>query len=37
MTCPIIALAPDAARRPSDDPLHPAYVAGVRDLFDMFT
>jgi TetR/AcrR family transcriptional repressor of nem operon len=36
MTCPMIALAPDAARRPSDDPLRQAYVAGVRDLFCMF-
>jgi TetR/AcrR family transcriptional regulator, transcriptional repressor for nem operon len=37
MTCPMIALAPDAARRPSDDPVHQAYVAGVRNLFGMFT
>ena len=36
MTCPMIALAPDAARRPSDDPLHQAYVAGVRGLFNTF-
>jgi TetR/AcrR family transcriptional repressor of nem operon len=36
MTCPMIALAPDAARRPSDDPLRQAYVAGVRGLFNTF-
>jgi hypothetical protein len=36
MTCPMIALAPDAARRPSDNPLRQAYVAGVRGMFNMF-
>jgi TetR/AcrR family transcriptional repressor of nem operon len=36
MTCPMIALAPDAARRPSNDPLRQAYVAGMHGLFDTF-
>src|SRR5260221_830165 len=36
MTCPMVAHAPDAARRTPDDPLHRAYNDGVRGLFDTF-
>ena len=37
MTCPMVALAPDAACRAPDDPLHSAYSVGVRSLFETFT
>ena len=37
MTCPMIAFAPDAARRGSDDPLHRTFSDGVRGLFDTFS
>jgi TetR/AcrR family transcriptional repressor of nem operon len=36
MTCPMIALAPEAAHRAPNDPLHRAYNDGVRGLFDIF-
>jgi TetR/AcrR family transcriptional repressor of nem operon len=36
MTCPMIALAPDAAHRTPDDPVHRAYSDGVRGLFNTF-
>jgi TetR/AcrR family transcriptional repressor of nem operon len=36
MTCPMIALAADAAHRTPDDPVHRAYNDGVRGLFDTF-
>jgi TetR/AcrR family transcriptional repressor of nem operon len=36
MTCPMVAHAPDAARRTPDDPVHRAYNDGVRGLFDTF-
>src|SRR5690349_7824175 len=36
MTCPMVALAPEAASRAPDDPLHHAYNEGVRSLFDTF-
>jgi TetR/AcrR family transcriptional regulator, transcriptional repressor for nem operon len=36
MTCPMVALAPDAAARAPDDPLHRAYNEGVRGLFETF-
>jgi TetR/AcrR family transcriptional repressor of nem operon len=35
-TCPMVALAPEAAGRAPDDPLHCAYNEGVRGLFDTF-
>jgi TetR/AcrR family transcriptional regulator, transcriptional repressor for nem operon len=37
MTCPMIAFAPDTARRGSDDPLHRTFSDGVRGLFDTFS
>jgi len=37
MTCPMIAFAPDAARRGPDDPLHRTFSDGVRGLFDTFS
>jgi TetR/AcrR family transcriptional repressor of nem operon len=36
MTCPMIALAPDAARRSPDGPFYQAYLDGVRGLFNTF-
>lgn len=36
MTCPMVAFAPDAARRGSDDPLRRTFSDGVRGLFDTF-
>ena len=36
MTCPMVALATDVAKRAPDDPLRSAYSAGVRSLFDTF-
>jgi TetR/AcrR family transcriptional repressor of nem operon len=36
MTCPMVALATDVAKRAPDDPLRSAYNAGVRSLFDTF-
>jgi TetR/AcrR family transcriptional repressor of nem operon len=36
MTCPMVALATDVAKRARDDPLRTAYNAGVRNLFDTF-
>jgi TetR/AcrR family transcriptional regulator, transcriptional repressor for nem operon len=36
MTCPMVALATDVAKRAPDDPLCGAYNAGVRNLFDTF-
>jgi TetR/AcrR family transcriptional regulator, transcriptional repressor for nem operon len=36
MTCPMVALATDVAKRAPGDPLRSAYNAGVRSLFDTF-
>ncbi|MGE4431933.1 MAG: TetR family transcriptional regulator [Sphingobium sp.] len=36
MTCPMVALAADAARRPDDDRLRRSYSAGVERLTGMF-
>lgn len=35
-TCPMIAFAPDAARRDSDDPVQRSFREGVRTLFETF-
>jgi len=35
-TCPMIAFAPDAARRTTDDPLRETYSSGVQQLYQAF-